>query len=220
MIFPPHIASLNVVGSAPLIGILALQGDVREHAAILRELGAEVREIRKPEHLEAIGGLVIPGGESSVMDKLCRIFGLREPLKRAIATGLPVLGTCAGMIMLANTIVDGIEGQETLGGLDIVVQRNAFGAQLDSFETELEVQGIEGGPIPVAFIRAPVVLSVGNSVDVIARLSSGAIVGVRSKNVMALAFHPEITGDTRVHQLFLDTVALSSLETASTEKTE
>lgn len=209
-----------MVGSSPLIGILALQGDVREHAAILSALGATVRQIRKPEHLEGIEGLVIPGGESSVMDKLCRIFGLREPLRRAIAGGLPTLGTCAGMIMLANAIEDGIEGQETLGGLDIVVKRNAFGAQRDSFEADIEVAGIEGGPIPVAFIRAPVVESVGDSVEVIARLTSGAIVGVRSNHVMAVAFHPEITGDTRLHQLFLDTVALSSLESQSSGASE
>ena len=209
-----------MVGSPPLIGILALQGDVREHGDILRTLGASVREIRLPEHLEGIEGLVIPGGESSVMDKLCRIFGLREPLIAAISGGLPTLGTCAGMIMLANRIEDGIEGQQTLGGLDMVVRRNAFGAQRESFEADIEVAGIEGGPIPVAFIRAPIVESVGDSVEVIARLASGAIVGVRGKNVMAVAFHPEITGDTRLHQLFLDTVALAGLESQSTQASE
>lgn len=203
--------SQNVVGNPLTIGILALQGDVREHAAIVRDLGADVREIRTAEHLKGIDGLIIPGGESSVMDKLCRIFGLHAPLRDAIASGMPALGTCAGMIMLADRIEDGIEGQKTLGGLDIVVQRNAFGAQRDSFETDLEIEGIEGPPMTVAFIRAPMVKDVGAGVDVIARLANGSIVGVRQGNKMAVAFHPEITGDKRLHQLFLDTVRLRAL---------
>lgn len=200
-----------MVGNSLTIGILALQGDVREHAAILTELGATVREIRTPAQLEGIDGLVIPGGESSVIDKLSRIFGLHAPLRESLKSGLPVLGTCAGMIMLADHIEDGIEGQETFGGLDILVQRNAFGAQRDSFETDLPIEGVEGPPVPVAFIRAPVVKSVGPGVDVIARLPNGAIVGVREGNAMAVAFHPEITGDKRLHQLFLDTVRLRAL---------
>lgn len=200
-----------MVGNGLTIGILALQGDVREHAAILTELGATVREIRTPAQLEGIDGLIIPGGESSVIDKLSRIFGLHTPVRESLKSGLPVLGTCAGMIMLADQIEDGIEGQETFGGLDILVQRNAFGAQRDSFETDLPIEGVEGPPVPVAFIRAPVVKSVGPGVDVIARLPNGAIVGVREGNAMAVAFHPEITGDKRLHQLFLDTVRLRAL---------
>lgn len=212
MIFPPLTVSQNVVGSPLRIGILALQGDVREHAAVLADLGATVVEVRKPEHLDGLDGLVIPGGESSVMDKLSRMFGLFEPIQSAIREGLPTLGTCAGMIMLADTIEDGIEGQQTFGGLDIVVQRNAFGAQLESFETELQIEGIEGPGVPVAFIRAPLVKSVGPDVDVIAALPDGSIVGVRKGGLMAVAFHPEITGDRRLHQLFLDTVALGSMD--------
>lgn len=200
-----------MVGNGLTIGILALQGDVREHAAILTELGATVREIRTPAQLEGIDGLIIPGGESSVIDKLSRIFSLHIPVRESLKSGLPVLGTCAGMIMLADHIEDGIEGQETFGGLDILVQRNAFGAQRDSFETDLPIEGVEGPPVPVAFIRAPVVKSVGPGVDVIARLPNGAIVGVREGNAMAVAFHPEITGDKRLHQLFLDTVRLRAL---------
>ena len=200
-----------MVGNGLTLGILALQGDVREHAAILTELGATVREIRTPAQLEGIDGLVIPGGESSVIDKLSRIFSLHTPVRESLKSGLPVLGTCAGMIMLADHIEDGIEGQETFGGLDILVQRNAFGAQRDSFETDLPIEGVEGPPVPVAFIRAPVVKSVGPGVDVIARLPNGAIVGVREGNAMAVAFHPEITGDKRLHQLFLDTVRLRAL---------
>ena len=200
-------ASPSVAGSDhPLIGVLALQGDVREHSAMVRELGAQVREVRKPEHLEGIQGLVIPGGESSVMDKLLRIFGLHQLLKAAIADGLPVLGTCAGLIMLADNLEDAIVGQETLGGLDITVRRNAFGSQVESSEADVAISGVEGPPLRVAFIRAPVVTRVGEDVTIIATLPGGEVVGVRRGPLIGVAFHPEITGDDRLHRLFVESV--------------
>ena len=183
--------------------MLALQGDVREHAAMLREVGASVVEVRKPEHLKDLDGLVIPGGESSVIDKLTRIFSLREPLIAAISAGLPVFGTCAGLILLAHDVEDKIVGQLTLGGLDVTVRRNAFGSQVDSFEAVVDVQGISGPGIPVAFIRAPTVTRVGPGVTPIATLGDGTVVGVRSGNLVGVSFHPEITGDDRLHRLFV-----------------
>ena len=174
---------------------------------MLESLGATVREIRQPVDLEGISGLVIPGGESSVMDKLTRLFGLAQPLKNLIREGLPVLGTCAGMIMLADRLEDGIEGQQTLGGLNITVQRNAFGSQRESFDVRLEVQGLTGGAVDVSFIRAPVVSDVGPDVQVLATLDDGKVVAVAQGNILALSFHPEVTGDTRLHQRFLDTVS-------------
>jgi 5'-phosphate synthase pdxT subunit len=173
---------------------------------VLREIGADVVEVRKPEHLANIDGLVIPGGESSVIDKLTRIFGLREPLVQAIQRGLPVLGTCAGLILLAQDIEDGMAGQQTLGGLDVTVRRNAFGSQVDSFEASVAVQGISGPGISVAFIRAPSVTRVGPGVSPIATLDDGTVVGVSSGNLVGVSFHPEITGDDRLHRLFLGIV--------------
>ena len=202
--------------SAPRIGVLALQGDVREHSAVLRELGCEVVDIRLPLHLEDIDGLVIPGGESSVMDKLSRIFGLAEPLRDAIAQGLPVLGTCAGLIMVANHIEDAIAGQENFGGLDVTVRRNAFGAQVDSFETSVTVDGVTGPALHVAFIRAPEVVAVGPGARVIATLEDGRVVGVAGGNIIGVAFHPEITGEDRVHRMFLDVVAQRALHQPTT----
>ena len=169
-----------------------------------------VREVRKPEHLDGLSGLVIPGGESGVMDKLTRIFELRKPLREAIAEGLPVFGTCAGLIMLAEDVEDGVLGQQTLGGLDVTVQRNAFGSQVDSFEATIDVEGVSGPGIPVAFIRAPIVSRMGPGVVPIATLEDGRIVGVRQNNLMGVSFHPEITGDDRLHRLFLATVAGSN----------
>jgi 5'-phosphate synthase pdxT subunit len=192
-----------VGGSSPVIGILALQGDVREHRRMLESLGATVVEVRALRDLAGLQGLVIPGGESSVMDKLTRLFGLTEPLRWAIDEGLPVLGTCAGMIMLANELADGIEGQETLGGLDISVQRNAFGAQRESFDTRLDVRGIEGPAMDVSFIRAPIVTRVGDGVDILASLDDARVVAVDNSQCMALAFHPEVSGDERLHAMFV-----------------
>ncbi|WP_308289662.1 pyridoxal 5'-phosphate synthase glutaminase subunit PdxT, partial [Microbacterium sp. BF1] len=141
------------------VGVLALQGDVREHAALLTGLGADVVLVRRPDELSSVGGLVIPGGESSVIDKLSRMFGMQQPIRDAIAAGMPVLGTCAGLIMLADDIVDAIDGQESFGGLDVVVRRNAFGRQVESFEAELDVPALGTEPVSAAFIRGPVVWS-------------------------------------------------------------
>lgn len=189
-------------GNAPLIGILALQGDVAEHREMLGKLGAETRDIRSPADLPGLQGLVIPGGESTVMDKLVRRFGLDEPLKQLISSGIPVLGTCAGLIMCAEQLTDGIEGQQTLGGLDVTVSRNAFGSQRESFDTELTVSGLES-PVAVSFIRAPIVTQVGDGVSVRASLPGGEIVAVDNGHILGLSFHPEITGESRLHAEFL-----------------
>jgi len=188
---------------APRVGVLALQGDFREHIAVLRGLGADAVTVRRPEELAAIDGLVIPGGESSVMDKLSRAFGLADPLREAIAGGLPVYGTCAGLIMLADTIVDGIAGQQSLGGLDVAVRRNAFGSQVDSFETDLDIPAIGGEPMHAVFIRAPIVESVGERATALARVADGRVVAVEQGNLLGTSFHPEMTGDTRFHAYFL-----------------
>lgn len=177
---------------------------MREHRRILESLGAEVREIRGPEEVDGIAALVIPGGESSVMDKLCRLFGLYKPLRERIVQGMPVLGTCAGMILLAGQIEDAIEGQESLGGLDITVKRNAFGAQRESFDTSLSVPALGIDPVDVSFIRAPQVTRVGPQVEVWATLPDQSVVAVDNGQCTALAFHPEITGETRFHQLLLE----------------
>ena len=190
----------------PRIGVLALQGDFREHLAVLRGLGADAVAVRRPEELDALDGLVIPGGESTVMDKLSRAFGLAEPLKRAIADGLSVYGTCAGLIMLADRIVDGVAGQHSLGGLDVTVRRNAFGNQLDSFETDLAVAVVGETPIHAVFIRAPIVEECGAAVSVLAALDDGRVVAVEQGNLLGTSFHPEITGDHRFHEYFLSRV--------------
>ncbi|MFE6733522.1 pyridoxal 5'-phosphate synthase glutaminase subunit PdxT [Microbacterium sp. NPDC057650] len=193
--------------TTPRVGVLALQGDVREHAALLAELGAEVVLVRRPEELATVAGLVIPGGESTVIDKLSRTFGLQEPIRAAIADGMPVLGTCAGLIMLSNELVDGIEGQQTFGGMDVVVRRNAFGRQTESFEAELEVPELGDAPVHAAFIRGPVVESVGRSAAALAALPDGRVVAVEQGNLLGISFHPEISGEPRFHQRFLDRVA-------------
>lgn len=195
---------------APLrIGVLAFQGDVREHILVLERLGAEVFKVRRPADLLAVDGLVIPGGESSVMDKLVRLFDMFEPLKAAIAGGLPVFGTCAGLIMLSDHILDAMDDQKTLGGLDIDVRRNAFGTQIDSFETDLSMPVITKDPVAATFIRAPIVERVGPDVKVLARLEDGRIVAVEQGNLLGISFHPEVNGDTRVHEYFLARVAAS-----------
>ena len=192
--------------SHPRIGVLAVQGDVREHAGVLTDLGADVELVRRPIELAAVDGLVLPGGESSVIDKLCRAFGLQQPIRDAIAAGMPVYGTCAGLILLADRLVDGIAGQETFGGLDATVRRNAFGSQVDSFETDLEVPALGGPPVHAAFIRAPVVEHVGPEVEVLARLEDGRIIAVEQGPLLATSFHPEMTGEHRFHERFLQTV--------------
>lgn len=199
-----------VGNKAPLrIGVLAFQGDVREHILVLERLGAEVFKVRRPADLLAVDGLVIPGGESSVMDKLVRLFDMFEPLKAAIAGGLPVFGTCAGLIMLSDHILDAMDDQKTLGGLDIDVRRNAFGTQIDSFETDLSMPVITKDPVAATFIRAPIVERVGPDVKVLARLEDGRIVAVEQGNLLGISFHPEVNGDTRVHEYFLARVAAS-----------
>lgn len=187
----------------PRVGVLALQGDFREHLAALRSLGAEAVSVRRPEELASVDGLIIPGGESSVMDKLTRLFGLAEPLKAAISAGLPVYGTCAGLIMLADEVLDSIEGQQSLGGLDVSVRRNAFGSQVDSFETDLTVPAISEASMHAVFIRAPLVERLGDAVQVLARLTDGRIVAVEQGNLLGTSFHPEVTNDLRFHEYFL-----------------
>ncbi|SDK19850.1 pyridoxal 5'-phosphate synthase glutaminase subunit PdxT [Cryobacterium sp. Sr8] len=189
------------------VGVLALQGDFREHAAVLAALGAEVELVRRPEELARVSGLVIPGGESSVMDKLSRAFGLAEPLRDAVHAGLPVYGTCAGLIMLADTVLDGIAGQQSIGGLDISVRRNAFGSQAESFETELDVPVLGAPPVHAVFIRAPVVEVVGPRATALARLADGRCVAVQQGNLLGTSFHPEITGEHRFHEHFLRMVS-------------
>lgn len=192
------------MGGSPLIGVLALQGDVREHREMLESLGADVVEVRTPEQLAGIRGLVLPGGESSVMDKLTKLFGLREPLIELIGQGIPVLGTCAGMIMVAGDIEDAIDGQQSLGGLDVTVRRNAFGTQRDSFDVALNVDEYGPDSVDVSFIRAPAVTRVGDGVRALSTLDDGRVVAVANDTITALAFHPEVTGETRFHQGLID----------------
>jgi 5'-phosphate synthase pdxT subunit len=193
------------VSSPLVIGVLALQGDVREHLIALAAADAVARPVRRPEELAEVDGLVIPGGESTTMSKLAVLFGMLEPLRERIAAGLPVYGTCAGLIMLADKILDPRSGQETLGGIDMIVRRNAFGRQNESFEAAVEVAGVPDGPVEGVFIRAPWVESVGAEVEVLAE-HDGHIVAVRQANALATSFHPELTGDHRMHALFVNMV--------------
>ncbi|MEU5289259.1 pyridoxal 5'-phosphate synthase glutaminase subunit PdxT [Streptomyces sp. CA-278952] len=193
------------MSDTPLIGVLALQGDVREHLIALASADALARPVRRPEELAEVDGLVIPGGESTTMSKLAVLFGMLEPLRERVRAGMPVYGTCAGMILLAEKILDPRSGQETVGGIDMIVRRNAFGRQNESFEAAVEVGGVEGGPVDGVFIRAPWVESVGAETEVIAE-HGGHIVAVRQGNALATSFHPELTGDHRVHALFVDMV--------------
>jgi 5'-phosphate synthase pdxT subunit len=200
---------------SPLVGVLALQGDVREHRAMLERSGARTLAVRRPAELDRVDGIVVPGGESTTMSKLARTFEVLDPLREAVHGGLPAFGTCAGMIMLAEHIEGGVVGQETVGGLDVVVRRNAFGRQVDSFEADLDVTGFED-KFHAVFIRAPWVEKVGQTVEVVARVAGvrggvrpeavGRIVAVRQGGLLATSFHPEITGDPRIHGLFVDMV--------------
>ncbi|HJA04669.1 MAG TPA: pyridoxal 5'-phosphate synthase glutaminase subunit PdxT [Candidatus Microbacterium stercoravium] len=199
-----------MAGSTRRVGVLALQGDVREHELMLGSLGAHVVRVRRVEDLDGIDGLVLPGGESSTIDKLARAFALREPLIARIRAGLPVFGTCAGMILLADRIIDGIEGQQTLGGLDVTVRRNAFGRQSESFEADLDIAALGRPPVRVAFIRAPAIEEAGAAVSVLAALPDGRIVAAEQGAILATAFHPEQTGETRFHERFLDRIAQRS----------
>ncbi|MDF6041307.1 pyridoxal 5'-phosphate synthase glutaminase subunit PdxT [Streptomyces sp. JH14] len=193
------------MSDTPVIGVLALQGDVREHLIALASADALARPVRRPEELAEVDGLVIPGGESTTMSKLAVLFGMLEPLRERVRAGMPVYGTCAGMILLADKILDPRSGQETIGGIDMIVRRNAFGRQNESFEAAVEVAGIDGGPVEGVFIRAPWVESVGAQAKVVAE-HGGHIVAVRQGNALATSFHPELTGDHRVHALFVDMV--------------
>ena len=217
----------------PRVGVLALQGDVREHLTALESLGVPVVAVKKPAELNEVDGLVIPGGESTVIDKLARMYGVAEVLKAKIAEGFPVYGSCAGMIMLANTIADPTknlkgEPQQSFGGIDMVVRRNAFGRQVDSFEVDLTIKGLDtlpsqdpahaSEPVRAAFIRAPWVECVGDSVEVLATIPAentprsadgvrmARIVAVRSGNLLATSFHPEVSGERRIHELFIQMI--------------
>ena len=187
------------------VGILALQGDVAEHRAALEANGAYVLNVRRTSELDGIDGLVIPGGESTTIGKLLVAFDLLEPLRKRVADGLPCYGSCAGMILLADRVLDGTADQVGVGGMDITVRRNAFGRQVDSFESDLDLAGIEGGPMRAIFIRAPWVESVGSSVEVLARVEDHPV-AVREGPLLATSFHPEVTGDHRIHGLFVSMV--------------
>ena len=196
--------------SAPMIGVLAIQGAVREHLHLLVEAGARAVPLRRASDIALVSGIVLPGGESTTISKLAVIDGLMDPLREAALSGMPMYGSCAGMILLADRILDGRPDQETIGGIDMTVRRNAFGRQVDSFEGGIDLEGIDGGPFPGVFIRAPWVEEIGPQVEVIGRVGSGSaagrIVAVRDRNLIATSFHPELTGDTRVHQYFVEMV--------------
>lgn len=192
----------------PLIGVLALQGGVREHLVALQRAGARATEVKTAAELEPVQGLVIPGGESTAIGRLLNVFGLLEPVRARLRAGLPAFGSCAGMILLAEQVVDGLAGQPLLGGLDVTVRRNAFGSQVDSFEAWLQVVGL-AAPLQAVFIRAPWVERVGEGVQVLAREAGGHPVAVRQGVLLATSFHPELTDDGRMHGLFVDLVRTS-----------
>jgi 5'-phosphate synthase pdxT subunit len=193
-----------------VIGVLALQGDVREHLAALAECDVIARPVRRPSEIDDIDALVIPGGESTTMSKLALTFEVFDPIHKRLAEGMPAYGSCAGMIMLADEVLDGRPDQRTFGGIGMTVRRNAFGRQVDSFESPVQIDGVEGGPVHAVFIRAPWVESVTDEVEVLGRVASGPATGrmvaVRQGHLLATSFHPELTGDLRVHRLFVDMV--------------
>jgi pyridoxal 5'-phosphate synthase pdxT subunit len=192
---------------SPVIGVLALQGDVAEHLRAIGEAGARGVAVRRPGELDAVDGLIIPGGESTTMWKLTVIFELVDPLRKRLSAGLPVFGSCAGMIMLADRLVDRASGQESLGGIGISVRRNAFGRQVDSFESDIPLRGIGGPDFRAVFIRAPWVEEAAADVEVLGtEPRTGRIVAVRQGPALATAFHPELTPDRRIHELFVDMV--------------
>jgi 5'-phosphate synthase pdxT subunit len=191
-----------------IIGVLAVQGDVREHLRALDGCGAQARLVRRPEEVDAVDALVIPGGESTTISKLADEFGLLEPIRKRLAAGMPAYGSCAGMIMLADRVLDGRPDQQSFGGIGMTVRRNAFGRQVDSFEAPVALDGVSGPPVTAVFIRAPWVESVDAEVEVLGRVATGPaagrIVAVRQANLLATSFHPELTGDLRVHRLFVE----------------
>jgi 5'-phosphate synthase pdxT subunit len=193
----------------PVVGVLALQGDVPEHLRALEGAGATAVPVRRPAELDRVDGLVIPGGESTTLWRLSVAFDMLEPLRKQIACGLPAFGSCAGMIMLADRLADGVAGQQTFGGIDMTVRRNAFGRQVDSFEGDIELSGLaaDAAPLRAVFIRAPWVEQVGENVEILGTEErTGRIVAVRQGQLLATAFHPELTPDRRIHELFVDIV--------------
>lgn len=197
--------------NAPTIGVLALQGDTAEHRAVLEHAGARTVAVRRPSELAALDGILLPGGESTTLDKLLRAFGLMQPLRAAIAGGLPAYGSCAGMILLADRLVGAPPDQQTIGGIDMVVRRNAFGRQVDSFESDVHIPWVGDPPVRAVFIRAPWVESVGEHVEVLGRVetgpAAGRIVAVRQGKLIATSFHPEVTADFRLHDAFVELVS-------------
>ncbi|MEU0237953.1 pyridoxal 5'-phosphate synthase glutaminase subunit PdxT [Nocardiopsis sp. NPDC006198] len=196
--------------SRPTIGVLALQGDVAEHLRVLDTLDVHTAKVISPDQLDTVDGLVLPGGESTTMSKLAVRYGLLEPLRKRVRAGMPAYGTCAGMIMLADRVEGAVEGQETVGGIDMTVRRNAFGRQAESFEAPVDIDGLDGAPFDALFIRAPWVERTGPEVTVLGSVpgpdGAGRIVAVRQGGLMATSFHPELTGDARIHRLFVDLV--------------
>ena len=198
------------------VGVLALQGDVREHLSALAQSGASARPVRRVEELDGVDALVIPGGESTVISKLAVAFDLLDPVRKRIADGMPVYGSCAGMIMLATDVLDGRPDQESFAGIEMTVRRNAFGRQVDSFEAPVHIDGVDGDDFHAVFIRAPWVENVGADVQVLGRVTAGPaagrIVAVRQGNLLATAFHPELTGDLRFHRYFVDLVREAAID--------
>ncbi|MEE8422155.1 MAG: pyridoxal 5'-phosphate synthase glutaminase subunit PdxT [Dehalococcoidia bacterium] len=205
-------------GDVPRIGVLAMQGDFAEHIALLRRIDVDAHEVRTLDQLAAADGLIIPGGESTTIARLLLAFNLMDPLRERIAAGLPVWGTCAGAILLANDAP--ALDRPPIAAMDISVERNAFGRQLESFEADLDVAGIDGGPLRAIFIRAPVIASTGPGVEVLARLDDGRVVACREGSLIATAFHPELTGDTRFHALFAALVREAMTGRSATERRE
>ena len=198
---------MRYLQTPPLIGVLALQGDVREHVRALGAAGARATTVRRPDELESVDGLIIPGGESTTLWRLATSFDMMEPLRKMLSAGLPAFGSCAGMIMLADRLVDGVPGQQTFGGIDMAVRRNAFGRQVDSFESDITLTSMAGPPLRAVFIRAPWVEQAGDEVEILGTDErAGRIVAVRQGPLLATSFHPELTGDPRIHQLFVDIV--------------
>jgi 5'-phosphate synthase pdxT subunit len=202
-----------ITTSVPRIGVLALQGDVREHLRALEAAGAVASRVRRPAELDEVDGLVIPGGESTTIGKLLVTFDLLEPLQKRVREGMPAFGSCAGMILLADRVLDGTADQIGVGGIDMTVRRNAFGRQVDSWEGELDVTGVDGGPVHGVFIRAPWVEDLGASVESLAEVH-GKTVAVRQGSLLATAFHPELTGDSRMHALFVRIAARGDASTS------